>query len=122
MDEKSDMIHCATLGLAIDARTGAGKHPLCRGCRSQALGENGPLIKPLGSFTVATKLKLKKRCECGRYFIPRSNRQKSCPRCAAQNEKKQNRARCRRYYQKKNFKKSESHGLEAKFQNQLGIL
>jgi hypothetical protein len=107
---------CGLLGLLIEetACAASGNHPACQKCRA----ENA---EPVPALSNGERKPPRRRCACGRAFIPGSNRQGSCPRCSEQKEKEHNRARCRRYYQKKILKKSGSHGLEAKFGNQIAV-
>ncbi len=76
---------CAIVGFQIDRERdcrSSGKHPACREC----MGMERVAVDPRGRKKTA-----RKRCECGRPFIPGSNRQRFCEKCGGQAERKRKR-------------------------------
>ncbi len=98
------MIHCALLGFMIDKDScfATGENPLCRKCRGE---EETPATLPHG------KRKARKRCKCGRGFLPKCNRQKFCETCQEVNERNQNRIRKARSRRKETDSKPISGGF-----------
>jgi hypothetical protein len=71
------IIHCEILGMQIDREAvccASGNHPLCRKCQAQDLEE--PLLLPPDG-----KRRSRRRCECGRIYILKGNRQRFWPKC-----------------------------------------
>lgn len=97
-------IHCLILGFRIDRETvcnASGNHPLCQKCLSRggapaerSARENCYLITPeeerpiQGSGLLAINAKVRKRCECGRIFFPKCNRQSLFSKCGELGERR----------------------------------
>lgn len=97
-------VNCAVLGFSIDpdavCSTKAGKQSECRKCeagRKSGKG-GGNITTPVDS--PGEKRKARKRCECGRLFLPKSNRQERCERCRKWNNNEKTRARMARFRKK----------------------
>ncbi len=111
------MINCLLLGFQVGHCTGSGEHPLCRKCLGQVAPPPKRAIQDEPE-TPVTRRGIRRRCECGRAFIPGSNRQRVCERCGEVTGRK----RKAEWARKKSKGKSESRRLEAKLTNEIGIL
>src|SRR4030042_4878702 len=80
------IIHCEPLDMQIDWEivfNASGNHPLCKKCNGQVQDPEETPALPIDG-----KRKPRKRCECGRGFFPKSNRQRLCPPCGELGEKR----------------------------------
>lgn len=105
------MIDCAILGFEIhsEACNASGNHSICRKCRSVV--EDNPAI-PLERAR-----RSRKRCECGRIFSPKSNRQRLCEICKPQAERRR-----KAEWERKRRKSMSVRGrLEAKNRKEIGV-
>ncbi len=130
------LVFCEILGCEIDKDlfcAASGNNPLCRPCIRQEerrlelpekqCAQNDPIrtAEKIAEQHPPRKAKIRKRCECGRGFSPKSNRQIFCPRCGHDNEREHSRERAKRFYWKNSSQGHGPNGLEPKKRNEIRV-
>ncbi len=108
-------IFCSIVGFEIEQEACAvsGNHFLCRKCREARQPAESPGDLTAGLLPRGVVRGVRRRCGCGRPFIPGSNRQKFCPTCQDGSYRK----KAREWDRNNRVKRSVIREFEPKFRN-----